>query len=87
MSNTTPAATIAAVPKNDVRTPATEFWRKFKKQKLAVGAGLFVLLLVIVAVFAPWIVPYTTIGEIVPGRMWRMMIVQSDAPTLLTAST
>ena len=33
------------------------------------------------------IVPYTTIGEIVPGRMWRMMMVQSDAPTLLTAST
>ncbi|MCY1384150.1 hypothetical protein D9M69_723660 [compost metagenome] len=33
------------------------------------------------------IVPYTTMGEIVPGRMWRMMMVQSDAPTLLTAST
>ena len=58
MSNTTPAATIAAVPKNDVRTPATEFWRKFTKQKLAVGAGIFVLLLVVVAIFAPWIVPF-----------------------------
>ncbi len=59
MSNTTPAATVAtAVPKNDVRTPATEFWRKFKKQKLAVGAGLFVLLLVVVAILAPWIVPF-----------------------------
>ncbi|WMD17984.1 glutathione ABC transporter permease GsiD [Achromobacter seleniivolatilans] len=58
MSNTTPATTIAAVPKNDVRTPATEFWRKFKKQKLALGAGMFVLLLVVVAVFAPWIVPF-----------------------------
>ncbi|KAG1374771.1 hypothetical protein G6F60_015482 [Rhizopus arrhizus] len=31
--------------------------------------------------------PYSTIGEIVPGRMWRMMMVQSDAPPLLTAST
>lgn len=59
MSNTTPAATVAAaVPKNDVRTPATEFWRKFKKQKLAVGAGVFVLLLVVVAILAPWIVPF-----------------------------
>ena len=58
MSNTTPATTIAAVPKNDVRTPATEFWRKFKKQKLGVGAGIFVLLLVVVAAFAPWIVPF-----------------------------
>ena len=58
MSNTTPATTIAAVPKNDVRTPATEFWRKFKKQKLGVGDGIFVLLLVVIAVFAPWIVPF-----------------------------
>ena len=52
MSNTTPATTIAAASQNDVRTPATEFWRKFK-QKLAVGAGIFVLLLVVVAIFAP----------------------------------
>ena len=41
-----------------VRTPSAEFWRKFKQQKVAVVAGVFVLLLVIVAVLAPWIVPY-----------------------------
>lgn len=41
-----------------VRTPATEFWRKFRKQKLALGAGAFVLLLVLAAVIAPWIVPF-----------------------------
>jgi glutathione transport system permease protein len=41
-----------------VRTPWTEFWRKFKKQHVAVAAGIFVLLLVVVAIFAPWIVPY-----------------------------
>jgi glutathione transport system permease protein len=41
-----------------VRTPWTEFWRKFKKQHVAVAAGIFVLLLVIVAIIAPWIVPY-----------------------------
>lgn len=49
----TPLAT-----QTDVRTPATEFWRKFKKQKLALAAGIFVLLLVVVALFAPWIVPF-----------------------------
>ncbi|CFW35325.1 Uncharacterised protein [Bordetella pertussis] len=32
-------------------------------------------------------VPYTTMGDIVPGRICRMMIVQSEAPTLRTAST
>ena len=26
------------------------------------------------------IVPYTTIGEIVPGRMWRMMMVSRTRP-------
>jgi glutathione transport system permease protein len=41
-----------------VRTPSAEFWRKFKQQKVAVVAGVFVVLLVIVAVLAPWIVPY-----------------------------
>ncbi len=41
-----------------VRTPWTEFWRKFKKQHVAVAAGIFVLLLVLVAIIAPWIVPY-----------------------------
>ncbi len=56
MSNTTTAA--AASKQNEVRTPLTEFWRKFKKQKLAVGAGIFVLFLVAVAILAPWIVPF-----------------------------
>jgi glutathione transport system permease protein len=43
---------------DDVRTPASEFWRKFRKQKLAVAAGIFILLLVLAAVAAPWISPY-----------------------------
>jgi len=58
MSNTTTAAATQATQQNEVRTPLTEFWRKFKKQKLALAAGLFVLLLVIVAIFAHWIVPF-----------------------------
>jgi glutathione transport system permease protein len=41
-----------------VRTPWTEFWRKFKRQHVAVVAGLFVLLLVALAIAAPLIVPY-----------------------------
>ena len=41
-----------------VRTPWSEFWRKFKRQHVAVVAGVFVLLLVLVAILAPWIVPY-----------------------------
>src|SRR5256714_299442 len=41
-----------------VRTPWTEFWRKFRKQHVAVVAGLFVGLLVVLALGAPWLVPY-----------------------------
>jgi glutathione transport system permease protein len=41
-----------------VRTPWSEFWRKFRRQKVALVAGAFVLLLVAVAIAAPWIVPY-----------------------------
>lgn len=62
MSNTDTASRNAAAPtvaaQTQVRTPATEFWRKFRKQKLAVGAGVFVLLLVVLAIAAPWVVPF-----------------------------
>lgn len=47
----------AAAPKR-VRTPLTEFWRKFRKQRLAMGALAFILGLVVVAIVAPWLVPY-----------------------------
>jgi glutathione transport system permease protein len=53
----TTAVTPAAVA-SELRTPWTEFWRKFRKQRVAVIAGLFIVLLVTVALIAPWIVPY-----------------------------
>lgn len=52
-----PAAGAIAVSAR-VRTPWTEFWRKFRMQHVAMGAGVFVLLLVVIAILAPWIVPY-----------------------------
>ena len=41
-----------------VRTPWREFWRKFRMQHVGFAALIFVVLLVVVAVLAPWIVPY-----------------------------
>ena len=41
-----------------VRTPWSEFWRKFKRQKIAMVAGAFVILLAVIAIAAPWIVPF-----------------------------
>jgi len=52
------AQMAAAVDAANVRTPWSEFWRKFKKQHVAVAALVFVVLLVLVAVLAPWIAPY-----------------------------
>jgi len=47
-----------APPATAVRTPWSEFWRKFMRQHVAVVAGIFVLLLVAIAILAPWIAPY-----------------------------
>ncbi|HEY6004323.1 MAG TPA: glutathione ABC transporter permease GsiD [Anaeromyxobacter sp.] len=41
-----------------VRTPWSEFWRRFRRQRVALVAGGFVVALVVVAVIAPAIVPY-----------------------------
>lgn len=57
MTSTT--SSPASMPENArVRTPVREFWRKFRKQRLAMWAGGFVVFLITVAVFAPWIVPF-----------------------------
>nr|WP_315243814.1 glutathione ABC transporter permease GsiD [uncultured Albidiferax sp.] len=53
-----PYALEPVLTKEKVRTPWSEFWRKFKGQYVALVAGLFVLLLVVVAVAAPWLVPF-----------------------------
>jgi glutathione transport system permease protein len=41
-----------------VRTPWSEFVRRMRKQHVALAAGAFVGLLVILAIVAPWIAPY-----------------------------
>ena len=40
------------------RTPWREFWRRFRQQPIAMASGIFVLLLIVVAVVAPWIAPF-----------------------------
>lgn len=41
-----------------VRTPWSEFWRKFSKQHVALIALVFIVILVVLAVLAPWITPF-----------------------------
>lgn len=41
-----------------VRSPLREFWRRLRRRKVALGSAALLLLLVLSAVFAPWIAPY-----------------------------
>ena len=58
MTKTPVNEVVAAAQDASVRTPWSEFWRKFKKQQVAMGALTFVLVLVLLALFAPLITPY-----------------------------
>ncbi|PRD40903.1 glutathione ABC transporter permease GsiD [Phyllobacterium phragmitis] len=58
MMQTIPLDPGAVAATEAVRTPWSEFWRKFRKQPVALAALGFVALLVVVAVLAPVIVPY-----------------------------
>jgi glutathione transport system permease protein len=54
-----PPALLRRVPgPAAVRTPWSEFWRRFRRQRLSLAAGGFVVLLAAAAVLAPAIVPY-----------------------------
>jgi glutathione transport system permease protein len=57
MSSATLAPT-ANVTSERIRTPWSEFWRKFRRQKVALAAACFLVLLVVVAIAAPWIAPF-----------------------------
>jgi len=61
MKNWRRKAALSAMPtlnQHRVRTPWREFWRRFRHQPLAMTAGVFVLLLILVAIFAPWLAPF-----------------------------
>jgi len=42
----------------EVRSPWSEFWRKFRKQHIAMAALAFVLLLTLMALLAPYLAPF-----------------------------
>jgi glutathione transport system permease protein len=41
-----------------LRTPAGEFWRRFRRKPVAVAAGCVLLLLILAAIAAQWLAPY-----------------------------
>lgn len=58
MSTTLPSQPKAPLTDTAVLTPAAQCWRKFKQQKLAMIAAGFIVILVVLALLAPWIAPF-----------------------------
>ena len=58
MTQTDSTVTVAEAVQGPTRTPWSEFWRKFRRQPVGLGALGFIVALTIVAILAPWIVPY-----------------------------
>jgi len=52
------ATTVVVEPTEKMRKPLAEFWRRFKKQKVAMVALIFIITLVLMAIFAPFVAPY-----------------------------
>ncbi|WP_027792963.1 ABC transporter permease subunit [Paraburkholderia acidipaludis] len=60
IQNATPKA---LTPLSGRRLVLREFWANFAQNKGAVGAGVIVLVLVFVAIFAPWVAPHSPIEQ------------------------
>ncbi|WP_241575415.1 glutathione ABC transporter permease GsiD [Rosenbergiella nectarea] len=61
MKNWRREAALKSLPTLDPATPQPplrEFWRRFRQQPVAVIAALFVIILFIIAIFAPWLTPF-----------------------------
>jgi glutathione transport system permease protein len=41
-----------------IRTPLGEFWRRFRRQHVALVAGAIILVIILAAVFAPFVAPF-----------------------------
>lgn len=67
---------MPAVRPEHVRTPWLAFWRRFRRQKAALLAGVFVLLLIAIALLAPGIAPFNAENYFDYDRL-------NDGPSLL----
>ena len=51
-------STMPVLDRERIRTPWREFWRRFRRQPVALAAAGFVLLLLLLALFAPQLAPF-----------------------------
>ncbi len=51
------STTIVATP-TTIRSPLSEFWRRFRSKRIAIAAGIVLLLIMLASLLAPWTAPY-----------------------------
>ena len=49
---------MPGIAPDTIHTPGRAFWQRFRRQPVAMAAGIFVLLLLAVALLAPWLAPF-----------------------------
>ena len=62
-AKTLPTMTVAEEPVINYPSPLKEFWQGFSNNKGAVAGLAFLVLIVICALFAPWLAPYSPIEQ------------------------
>ena len=53
--------TLTAAARDAIRSPWRDFLHAFARNPLALASGGFVLLLLVVAIFAPWLAPWNPV--------------------------
>ncbi|MBO8138183.1 MAG: ABC transporter permease [Desulfotomaculum sp.] len=72
MSETAKAAASEAVLDNiETYSPVREFWRRLRKNKLAMASLVFLVGLTLVAIFAPYIAPYDPIDGVMSDSLQK----------------
>jgi glutathione transport system permease protein len=58
-----------------LRPPSAEFWRRFRRKRVALASGCVILLLILATIGAPWIAPYgpatPDYDNVLAGPSWQ----------------